>query len=353
MMNTRCFVSYVMALFVSAMALAQDESARVNLLAQQASKPDARDLVNRFQTTLRSQQRFLFEFVDTGAVRHRASSSRTANPQLEGDRTYHMSGTLASDGHRVVFRSKTWGQYNGLDRPAVEKSDAQYNRDVYDGKEMWFYFRPPRQGTKKKHQAGSVGIKRGRSPEWISKIVGHKSPTHWLQGYLSERGDRLDTLLRNARLLTVREDRETVGGYSCHVVDFSSTFGRGTLWFDPARGCLLAQAEVFLGAGHYLPNGESLAPGYASEYRLSDVTLENVDGVWFATGATVVSDITFPGARERRTNRPRISSVRLNPNLDTLGLFTTEDIEDGASVGYIGRRTEHVWQGGRAVRAVD
>ena len=310
---------------------------------------DAREIVAAFQATLASQRRFVFNFTDTGHVSHRAVSPESLNPQLEGDRTYYMAGELGSDGHRVAFRNKVWGQYNGVDRPPFDETDPQYIRDTYDGNEMWWYLRGPRIITNERNRAGSVGIQRGRSSEWIPSIVGHKSPTHWLQGYLSERGDRVDTLLRDATTLIAREARETAGTSVCDVVDFSSPYGRGTLWFDPARGYLIAQAKVYLGSGHLLPHGESLAEGYAIGFSLRDVSFERVGGVWFATGAEVETDIRTPSGRERRINHPRITNIRLNGDMDALGLFSKDDIEDGATVGYIGEQIRHVWRGGRIV----
>jgi RNA polymerase sigma factor (sigma-70 family) len=309
----------------------------------------ASEVVEAHLENLFKQIPFVFDFTDHGHVSVHATTPENLNPALEGEREYHMAGQLASDGFRVAYRNKTWGQYNGVDRPPVAKADAQYYRDVFDGDDMWWYFRPPRNTTKPERAAGKIGIQDGSADDWYKVIVGQKAPTHWFQGYVSERRDRIDALMSDAYSLTVRAERETVGRSKCDVVEFESPYARGTLWFDPARGYLLAKAELLSEPGHLNTNGHRLGSESSIHFKLSNVSFTEAGGVWFATGGDVWTDLRTGQFQEVRTNHVTISNIRAHADLDKLGVFSTKDITEGARVGYFGQPITHYWRHGQMV----
>jgi RNA polymerase sigma-70 factor (ECF subfamily) len=310
--------------------------------------PNAQEIIAAFQATLASQLQsgFIFKYSDTthGSI-HPTPIGRKI--RKEGDMTYYRAGEFAIDGHRVAYSENKWGQLRVNSSPNP-KSDPWFSSTQYDGNVLWNYqLDSRRSGTS--YTSGRVSIIKGRTSKHFNNGVGLTSPTHWLQGYISKRGDRVDTLMRNAQTLTIRKVREKVGDSMCDVVDFVSPYASGTLWFDPARGHLLAQAEIHLPPGHFYPNGERSIAGASSHCSLRDVSFQKVEGIWFATSAAAVGEIQDPEFSSIETSQPRITNIVVNPDMDALEIFSTDAIKDGATVAFSRETIRHRWRNGKIV----
>ncbi len=313
---------------------------------QSLGEISSQELVRNYKRILAQQEKFTFKF------KCQADINSEYEPQpwmadITGRRTEYSSGELASNGHRAALRMKIWGQRGGPQNffPA---NNPFYVRVTFDGVEHWDYILNP---FNKVYPGGKLGIWSPRR-EQVSEITGLAYPGRFLLGYISRFGFKMDMILDEADSLVVRDAPEKVGDSECYVLDVKSQYGRGTLWFDPQHGYNVAMAEFNVRTGDTVFNG-ILSPGNDSWLYLREVSFKEIDGVWFPTGGTVATQLREPIGRENRTEKHEISDIRLNPDLDMLGVFSTDDIREGARVVYIGVSGEYSWQGGEIVPAAD
>jgi len=305
--------------------------------------PPAQEIIAEYIDTLLSQDSIIFEFTNTVHVNAILLVNDASLATLAGERTFHRKGEFASDGNRFALRMYQWGKYKPRLPETVEKDPWIY-RFTYDGNEYWAYGRFPASSNDPETH-GDIGISRDEQYERLRNAYA-TSNLFWLQGYVSADKTRLDKLLSNTTSVKVRETREVLNGSFCNVIDFTSPYGDGTIWFDPQRGSNFAKASIHLKPGHINRSGEKITTAYA-DYLVDNVSFKNIDGVWVQTGATVMSDMTNPAFHEVRRFNPRLTNIRLNPDLDKLDVFTKDDIEEGAPAAYVGVPGWYRWQSGQ------
>ena len=289
------------------------------------------ELVREYTTTLAKQQRYAFKFT-ASAVR----DGQDIDHERDGHTTFSASGELICDGRRVALRIKRWGQYTS--HQAIPASNPRYWRLIYDGSELWTYYRSP---TDKLAPYGKLFITPNPTQRQIWDIVQIDYPGHYLLGYISEVGIRMDEILRDrSTKLALRPEPEKVGSVECYVLDVSSRFGRGTLWLDPEHGYNIAQAYFNVRSAER-----------DAHLSLRDVRFELVDGVWFPTRATTEWRLAAPECREIIVRQHRLTDVKLNPDMDAIGAFSTADIPNGAECIRRPSRAKFIWQSGMLVPA--
>ncbi|HIJ74324.1 MAG TPA: sigma-70 family RNA polymerase sigma factor [Candidatus Hydrogenedentes bacterium] len=308
----------------------------------------ARTLVQKYKQALTDQQCFVLKF--TNSTRYEADFGPgllgPGSVRAEGVR--RSAGELATDGHRVAIRSKRWG--NKGDRFYAEENPMRY-RTTFDGKEQWNYHKRP-DSTRAAHGEFSIDtqpIRQGRLTPYES--LAGLSEGHCFRGFVNVDALRMDVLLDNADSLTVQPAPKNLNGVDCYGLDFASKYGRGTIWLDPEHGYNIAQAEYYTKTGDVVyPDVTKRREGNLyEEHFVQDVSFEEIDGVWFPMGGTSGFTVSWPGYRETSVSTYQITSVRINPDLDALGVFSKDDIENGAEGGYFGQSGRYIWQSGKLV----
>jgi len=300
----------------------------------------AEELAANYMATLAKQQRYAFKFT-ASAVR----DGQDIYHERDGRTTFSASGELICDGRRIALRIKRWGQYTS--HQAIPASNPRYWRVIYDGRELWTYYRSP---TDEFAPHGRLFMTTNPTRRDISEIVRITYPGHYMLGYISEVGIRMDEILRDrSTKLALRPGPEKVGGVECYVLDVSSKFGRGTLWLDPEHGYNIAQAYYNVRSGD-ITHG-TVPAGHDTHLHLRDVRFDLVDGVWFPTRATTEWRLAAPECREIIVRQHRLTDVKLNPDMDAMNAFSTADIPNGTECKYRPGQAKFTWQSGRLVPA--
>ena len=306
------------------------------------------EIIRAYADTFNAQRHFAFRFSGSKYVDYQNWTPR--GTRLPRFRTWYMSGELASDGTRVAHRSKRWGQIGIYD---VEEKDADYRRRTFDGEENWGYSVARFPGAPDAYPHGVLGIDTDMNKLHHQEILSGEEPIRNLLGYTSwtSGNGQIKNYLDNANVLSVRPDNESINGTECVVIDFKSILGSGTIWFAPEYGYNVAKADIVESPGDVLvlSRGTRRHEGHYNRYLFHDVSFERIDGVWFPTSMTSRVELSGIGWKEVDIIQCEVSDIRLNPDLDALGVFSKADIEEGAVAGYVGTSLQYKWLGGRLV----
>jgi hypothetical protein len=144
-------------------------------------------------------------------------------------------------------------------------------------------------------------------------------------------GRRVDSVLRKAEKISVRDKMESVGRTKCYVIDAVEKGGNYTLWIDPEHGYNIAKAEVFRVPRQLRPLGITENSSVYSSVR--DVRFKKIDSVWVPMEAvTERKSEAFNGTIVWRKVHHKRTEVVLNPDHEALRSFYPDDIPSGAEV---------------------
>ena len=211
---------------------------------------------------------------------------------------------------------------------------------MWDGKSFLSYARD------KRNDLGSVII--NKSLKKTRRNILASSADGIAMGYCFGDYIRVDSILRKADTISVRDKTEHISGSECYVIDAESKYGKHTLWIDPKHGYNLAKAEVRKRKGD-LSQGRPIPRGTLSS-SLENVRFEKVDGVWVPMEWDInqttywLDDYIIGKSHNKRT------AITLNPDHEALGSFVPDDIKNGAK-GYIRQAPGiyYIWQDGKVV----
>ena len=319
-----------------------------------ASEMSPKELVHNYTDTLAKQGKFALKFTDKRVTTSQMFMHPAGKPPDEKPINYtkYSSGEVITDGRRVAVRKKEWGQAYRNTRATVA-SNPVYIRDTFDGRQQWNYHRHP-QSTRKPR--GELGIDRNpRHEPMLAACLA--DPGLSLLGYMTMHRIRIDDALRDpSAKLVVRKELENIGGVDCYVLDVSSLYGRGTVWLDPEHGYNMAQAHFSLRTGDvFKPTNKPITDPWESQFYWRDMTFTLVEGVWFPTQGTFECSVDCQRYWSKSAHHLKITEVQLNPDMDAMDAFSTEDIPDGAICAYVGQRvpagssTPYVWQDGQVI----
>lgn len=290
------------------------------------------ELLDKYAETQDKVQSFIAETVSL-------AETVSSNPRYKGKKRYYRTSyELRSDGEREYTLMYMWSNISSPGK-VKSKAEASYLSNLWDGKSFLSYARD------KRNDLGSVIINRAsKNPE---KIV-PRSGDGTAMGYLHGDYIRVDSILRKADTISVRDKTEHIGGSECYVIDAETKRGKYTLWIDPKHGYNLAKAEVRRREGD-LSQGRPLPKGTLSS-SLENVRFEKVDGVWvpmewdIKVTAYWLDDYLISKTHDKRT------AITLNPDHEALGSFVPNDIKNGARVFVMGvRGIKYTWQDGQVV----
>jgi hypothetical protein len=291
------------------------EVALPQLLAQYAQTQDkARSFILKVQT------------VSTGSSYDQAGGLTARDVTTYTEREVHY------DGQRVKEIRRIWG-YANSHSPDVPEDRPIYISYLWDGKDLYQYStntiegRPPR-------------LKLHRSKTDVVPMQFAHDPLNDVKG-----GRRLDTVLREAETVSVRETREDIGGSSCYVVDAVTKNGQFTVWMDPQHGYNPAQLLWV----HDAPAGQ-----LSWRELRKNVRFEQIDGVWIPMEADIEVAHRSSDYSSEGVTHARRTQFLVNPNHDALRSFVPDDVANGSRVEIVGVwGISYTWQDGQLIPNVD
>jgi RNA polymerase sigma factor (sigma-70 family) len=300
--------------------------------------PTAATVVKALSNTLQAQQQ---QYSLSYTCEERRTSHITSQPnQYSGaPRTLYSEGEIATDGATIAWREWRWGQGGSFE--SIPREQALYQRLTFDGRETWRYGKDVRVPGM---PHGHFAIERGSGEVFQESNGGF--PGHFLMGYISLVWFRIDKILAEANVL-LRPDSQDVGGVPCHVLDFESRYGRGTIWVDPKHGHAIAAANVNIQTGD-VAHG-TVRENSRTDLGVRDVKFTNVEGVWFPAAGTFEVCGQWAGGADIETSTRKVVLKDISRKPDMKKALRTDDIDDGASAGYIGIPGWYQWNRGQLV----
>jgi len=292
--------------------------------------PTALELLDKYVET----QNKLKSFILKAQTSRRGKSSTRAMGKFSTDYSYEYE--LRSDGSRVRVRRNIWGRPNS--RLDLAKDEALYRSRLWDGETFFRYYRA---ANSKRAPLGELSITRieeENNKRTKSKNLDRESPGNFIRGYLPADTDRIDTILRKANTISVRDETENIGGADCYVIEAQTKHGRYKVWIDPSHGYHIAKATAKRGAGNVVaPGNYKLSGSETRFFLLENVRFTKLDDVWVPVEADLAYGSTYHGDNyfDNTKIHHKVTDIILNPDHDALGSFLPDDIRDGAPVYFI------------------
>jgi hypothetical protein len=168
----------------------------------------------------------------------------------------------------------------------------------------------------------------------------------------------VDTILRQADTISVRDESEQIGGSPCHVIDAVTRHGKYTVWIDPQHGYNIARSELRKGVGD-LRRQEPLK-NMTISFSLRNVRFEKVGDIWIPMEAdyqktdTRERTQTFDGMFTESKWHHKRTKIVLNPDFEAMSAFVPDDIKDGTKVYVVGvPGIRYRWLNGELIPNID
>ncbi|MHC4694607.1 MAG: hypothetical protein ACYS67_17850 [Planctomycetota bacterium] len=310
-----------------------------------SKRPTAFELLDKYAEI----QNKLKSFILKAQALRKGKSSTLATGKFSTHYSYEYE--LRFDGNRASLRRNMWGKPNATLN--LTKDEALYQSRLWDGETS---FRYVRSANSQRSPLGSVTIT--RIEEENNKRKTFKScdgdfPGNFVRGYFPADTDRIDTILRKAKAISVRNETENIGGSDCYVIEAKTKHGRYKVWIDPSHGYHIVKATAKRGPGDTVaPRNYKLTGPEKRFFLLKNVRFENIEDVWvpmesdLAYGSTYYGDNSFDNSKIHQ----KVIDMILNPDHDALGSFLPDDIPNGAKVYIKGvRGIKYTWQDGQVV----
>ena len=278
-----------------------------------SEKPSVRELLDKYAETMDKIQRsFIIKNESSGKFSYRTRLSKRSG------KTHSLCETRF-DGKHISQRTLKWGDLNRT-LTNVPRNKALYRSYLWDGKQYITY----REGYDGKYP--SIVI--------INRDSGHdmKPLADAMNGNF--RGDlvRVDSILRQARNVSVQDERDEIKGSACYVIDAVTEHGKYTLWIDPNHGYNIAKAMVRK-KEHQLFSKKPPSRNYVSLEVIENVRFQQIDGVWVSMEADFKYDGNYTdGYFSKSKGHIKRTEVILNPDHNALGSFVPDDIKNGSRV---------------------
>lgn len=263
----------------------------------------------------------------------------------DGKGKIHAEIELRFDGsrRRLRCRQRWWhdeGHNTPRDRPGYRSSlcEGDVGLDYVTGSE---------------NKPGTVHFRIGKSivEEMFRSNLSRGFGVPALRGFFVGDDERVDTVLRDATKVSLREQTERIGGSPCRVIDAETNRGDYTIWIDPRHGYNIAKAHVRIEAGDLFYGDYRLRKGERISGSLENVCFRLVNDRWIPVEADVfeIRETLPVGEGLQSKVHYKLKDVILNPDHDSLGSFVPGDINNGSKV-YL-NDGEYTWQNGKVVDA--
>jgi len=243
------------------------------------------------------------------------------------------------DGERIHINTKTWYKLPSIDAPTPIKN-AKIFYHLWDGDRYMTY----RVGLRVDMNRNKKTIKQGL------KIVNTGLPFFGIR-YSDD--ERLDTVLRQAKTISVRDKLERAGSEDCYIIDAKTASGTYTIWIDPQHGYQVAQVEIRVGPGEHF-RFRTLDDNESRFLSIRNIRYENIEGIWIPMEADIHEEGIKPEPDQKVIidSHPKIMQITLNPDHEALGSFVP-DIENGTPVIDRDFGVKYTWQDGELIPDVD
>jgi len=254
------------------------------------------------------------------------------------------------DGRRGKLIKKQWGHVDAA-LPNLAKEKAQPQFWMWDGKTYSTYVpnylpaRPP----KLQQTLGMSEVQSRRQLQFVFEQ--NVIPCRNLHIPCDQRHetDSIDKAGRRAKQISLRPDRESIGGSLCHVIEVTldpvrhgqlvdKSFGgdsrldgervaaaQHTLWLDPEHGYHIAKAvSVYtkpLGKGTFLRRDTR-----------ENIRFAQMDGVWLPVEMDMSAEEQGTANPNKVTAHYKVSSFARNPDHEARGSFRPSEVPNGALV---------------------
>ncbi|MHC4475306.1 MAG: hypothetical protein ACYTEL_06665 [Planctomycetota bacterium] len=266
------------------------------------SRPTAMELLDKYAETQDKLRSFI--------IKSTVLLEKKTTPGKGGKAIF--KNELRCDGERVCLRS----HYTNI-------KGSFYRSDTYDGYNYVLF----------KH--GNFWMCRGddarrRAHECIRISCCGEEVRGYFYGDMLDDGKRVDSVLRKAKTISVRDRMELVGRSECYVIDAVSKRGKYTLWIDPEHGHNIAKAEVFRGPRECVATIGERAKGMTRSMYCSirNVRFKRIEDVWVPVEADTQrrSENTAGSVVLQKVHLKR-TEVILDPDHEALRSFYPDDIQ--------------------------
>jgi hypothetical protein len=263
---------------------------------------------------------------------------------------YHSNEfRLDGNGNRANLRTYTWGILQpGED--FLQRDEAAYNSYLCDSKQFVNY------STDTDPDLGRCIITRDKTRynNQLKTMLPRAVDGHEAIGYFYGDDERMDTVLRKADTISVRDKTERIGDSDCYVINAMTKCGEYTVWIDPQHGYNIAKATQQRKEGDIF-NNNPLPKGQYTFSSLSNVRFEKINGVWIPMECDIEAAGNLgEGIIFKQMTHHKKTEVVLNPDHDKLGSFIQDDIKNGALVLIVGvDGITYKWQDGEPIPNVD
>ncbi len=308
--------------------------------------PSVSELLDRYTQTMNATQSFIDTYEAAGEFEY--MTPRSPQPMVDGKKSER--GQHRFDGRRTYWQCYTWGDINARKRDVPESTPHYDIRIEADG-ELYAHSR-------------TVNDPQSRGTATWQRLPGKTSalwnrPYSGILGFLGT-GERLDTTLRHADQISVRQTTETINGSACYIIDADTKSGQYTVWLDPEHGYLPARAKRKATEGDWQREAFLPAGSHITE-SVDNIRFEQVDGVWVAMEGDQSNDLAFENGAyfSKEKSHFRRTSITLNPDHDKLRSFADPrqypaqdpELRNGTRVRMYPSPLRYVWVNGEIVVA--
>ena len=251
---------------------------------------------------------------------------------------YRLASEFRVDGKSTHLLYYTWRNLPSIDANTPIE-DARYWADLWDGKCSILYAK--RMST----DEGSVVISTEERLAKHNMVVWYEGVP--ILGIRHSDYEPIDSVLRRANSISVRDELEQLGSANCYVIDANTTSGTYTVWLDPQHGYQIARADIRVGPDNAFRR-RPVKDNESDSLSVRNIRFEKIDGTWVPMEA----DIYGTSIRQRQdssctsTGHHKITQITINPDHEALGSFVPV-VENGTEVYDRDSGAEYTWQEGK------
>jgi hypothetical protein len=320
--------------------------ARKKVKTAENKHPAAMELLDKYAETQDRIRSFALK-ADTSGDGFYTYSPKAKRPSEH--KKIYTSEEVRFDGRRTSYRGYWWGD-GGVHGQFVPRDEAGYKSRLWDGKIFFQYDRAKSSGL----PFGRVYINKNESQnkqfERDKRTIGVYYG-NILRGYFGgDQGERVDSVLRRANTISIRDKTEQAGGSDCFVIDAATQNGKYSLWIDPEHGYNIARAVIKRGPGDIV-DGRITPQDRKKSIFLKNARFEKINDIWLPVEMDYENEeyFSFRDFYKSKGNL-KVTDIVLNPDHEALNSFVPDDIENGARVYIIGLEgIRYTWRDGAVV----
>lgn len=251
-----------------------------------------------------------------------------------------LASEFRVDGKSTHLLYYTWRNLPSIDANTPIE-DARYWADLWDGKCSILYAYAKRMSTDDR----SVVISTEERLAKHNMVVWYRGVP--LLGIRYSDYEPIDSVLRRANSISIRDELEQLGSANCYVIDANTTSGTYTVWLDPQHGYQIARADIRVGPDNAFRR-RPVKDNESDSLSVRNIRFEKIDGTWVPMEA----DIYVTSIRQRQdsscksTGHHKITQITINPDHEALGSFIPV-VENGTEVYDRDSGAEYTWQDGK------